>query len=213
LSFAGVSKLVIMKKLGWSFFIIIIIFLAGLTLGWYVTRDVSTKSVSSQVILTALHDRGFLVTQTYIFNEPIEIRDQDESFWSKILWGQVIKAHGVVEVNLGVDLSKISQADVEVGSNRITIYVPRAEIFNSRLVGEVSVENSQGILKSLFENDDGYNQAMAELTRQAENAALSDEMIQVANQKSEDEISRLVGYITEDKEVEIKIRGSAIDID
>ncbi|MBU0648534.1 DUF4230 domain-containing protein [Patescibacteria group bacterium] len=202
-----------MKKFGQYLIAIVLIFAAGLVLGWYVTRDVSTKNVSSQVILTALHDRGFLVTQTYIFNEPIEIRDQDESFWSKILWGQVIKAHGVVEVNLGVDLSEISQDDVEVDSNKIRVYVSRAEIFNSRLVGEVSVENSQGILKSLFESDDGYNQAMAELTRQAENAALSNEMIQVANQKSQDEISRLVGYIAEGKEVEIKIRGSAIDID
>ena len=200
-----------MKRFGWYLAIILLVFLVGLILGWRVTRDTEKRTVSSQVILTALHDQGFLVTQTYIFNEPVEIRDEDQGFWQKLLWGQVIKAYGVVEVNLGVDLSKITEDDVAIAKERVTINIPRAEIFNSRLVGEVAVENKQGILKRLLENDDGYNQAMAELTKQAEDAATTPEMVQIANDNAVDEISRLVGYIAEDKAVEVVIRGGAVD--
>lgn len=200
-----------MKKFNIIFIAFILVFLIGLVVGWYATREKSTRTVSSQMILTALHDRGFLVTQTYIFNEPVEIKDEDQSFWEKLLWGQVIKAHGVVEVNMGVDLSKITEGDVVVSGEGVQVYIPQAEIFNSRLVGEVTVENKQGILKRLFENDDGYNQAMAELTKLGEQAASDAQMIKVANDRARDEIGRLVGYIAPEKKIEIIVRGGAVD--
>jgi len=196
-----------MRKFGWYFFGIVLALLVGLVFGWWVTRDSgSTKTVSSQLILTALHDRGFLVTQTYMFNEPVTIEDTDQSFWEGLLWGQVVKAHGVIEVNMGVDLADIGEDDVEVTKDKVIVRVTGAELFNSRLVGAINVENKQGILKRLFDNDDGYNQALAELTRQAEEAAKDPELVSRANERAAEEISRLLGYVVTDREVEILIK-------
>ena len=113
---------------------------------------------------------------------------------------------GVIEVNLGVDLAEIKAEDISVNNEKVVIAIPSAEIFNSRLVGDINVENKQGILKRLLENDDGYNQAMAELIRQAEGVASSTPMMTAANRKAKEEIGRLVGYMAPGKEIEVVIK-------
>lgn len=192
-----------MKKILYVVLAVIFILAVGVTIGWLLNRNATEKTVSSQNILTALRDRGFLVTQTSVFNESVTIANKDNSFWSRILWGQVIKAYGVVEVNTGVDLAQTQDNDVVISGSKITVSIPKARIFNSRLVGDVSVENSQGILKRIFEKDDGYNQAMAELIKQAEKTASTDEIMKAATENARKEIERLVGYMAKDKQVEV----------
>jgi len=195
-----------MKKYGiyiLSFFLMILI---GMGIGWWIASDGGdNKNVSSQLILTALHDRGFLVTQTFMFNEPVTIEDSEQGFWENLLWGQVVKAHGIIEVNMGVDLGQINQDDVEVTADKVTVSINGAELFNSRLVGPIEVENKQGILKRLFDNDDGYNQALAELTKQAEEAAKDPELIARSNERAVEEIERLISYVVTAREVEVVV--------
>lgn len=183
------------------------IFIVGVITGWWATKkNLITPKVTSQVILSALRDQGFLVTQSYIFNEVINITTDSESFWRKLLWGQAIKAYGVVEVNLGVDLAKLGENDVRVEKDKVMVSIPTVEIFNSRIVGDINLENKQGILKRIFENDDGYNQAVAELIKQAEQNATTAEILVHANQKAQEEIQRLVRYLVKDKIVEVVVR-------
>lgn len=196
-----------MKKFILSAILVIVLFGAGVTIGWLITRPNKLISeISSQTILSALRERGFLVTETSVSNVSVTIQTEETSIWRKLLWGQEVEASGVVEVNLGVDLSKTRAEDVVITANKITVQIPAAEIFNSRLVGDVNVENKQGILKRLLENDDGYNQAMAELIKQAEGAVTSTEMINAANNKARDEIRRLVGYMAPGKAIEVTIK-------
>ncbi len=178
----------------------------GIIAGWWGTKRVAEPRVTSQVILSALRDRGFLVTQSYVFNEVINITTDSESFWRKILWGQAIKAYGVVEVNLGVDLAELGEEDVKVETDKVTVAIPNVEIFNSRVVGEINLENKQGILKKIFENDAGYNQAVAEMIKQAEANTTTPEMLANANQKAREEIKRLVSYIAKDKTAEVILK-------
>ena len=122
------------------------------------------------------------------------------------MWGQAIKAHGVAEVNLGVDLDKLEESDVKLGRKKVTVSIPSVNIFNSRLVGDIDLENKQGFLKRIFENDDGYSQAMSTLLKEAESSILKPETLEDANNKATEEIKRLVGYFVGDKEIEILIK-------
>jgi len=185
--------------------IVIIVLVFGIGLGWWLNSDRAMTKVSSELILTALHDRGFLVTQTYIFNEPLTIESTEEEFWKDFLWGQEVKAHGVIEVNMGVDLGEISENDVAIRDDKIYVTIPPAQLFNTRLIGQINVENKQGILKRLFDNDDGYNQALSELTKQAEEAAKDPELLARANERAVEEIERLLGYVVGDKEIVVEI--------
>lgn len=93
-----------------------------------------------------------------------------------------------------------------MGKNKITVTIPNVNIFNSRLVGDVSLENKQGLLKRIFENNDGYNQAVSALVTQAEQNLLTPEVLTNANNKAVQEIERLVGYLVRDKEIEVVIK-------
>ncbi len=192
-----------MKKVFWYVGIAVVIFAVGIIAGWWGTKRVVAPQVTSQVILSALRDRGFLVTQTNVFNEVITIANDAESFWRKILWGQAIKAYGVAEVNLGVDLAKLGEEDIKIETDKVVVAIPAAEIFNSRIVGDINLENKQGLLKRIFENNDGYNQAVVEMIKQAEENSTTAEMMANANQKTQDEVKRLVGYLVKDKTVEV----------
>jgi hypothetical protein len=195
-----------MKKFFTYASVAIVILALGIIAGWWGTKRIAEPRVTSQVILSALRDRGFLVTQSFVFNENIKITNNSESFWHDLLWGQAIKAYGIAEVNLGVDLAKLGEDDVKVEKDKVTVSVPAVEIFNSRIVGDISLENKQGILKRVFENDDGYNQAVTEMIKQAEANATTPEMLTNANQKAREEIKRLVEFIAKDKVVEVVIQ-------
>lgn len=180
---------------------------AGVAIGWLVGRDNDgARQVSGQSIISALQERGFLVTETAVSMVSATIRTDNSSIWKKLLWGQEINASGVVEVNVGVDLAKMEANDIQVSDKQIIVAISPATIFNSRLVGDIAIENKQGILKRILENDDGYNQAMAELIKQAEAAAASTLTIESANSRAMEEIKRLVEYMAPGKEIIVAIK-------
>lgn len=196
-----------MKKILVYVGIAVVIFAVGIIAGWWGTKNNNPEpEVTSQVILSALRDRGFLVTQTNVFNEVVTITSESDSFWRKLLWGQAIKAYGIVEVNLGVDLAEIGESDVQIGQTTVRVTIPPTKVFNTRLVGDISLENKQGILKRIFENDDGYNAAMLTMIKRAEASAAAPENMSTANAKVQEEIRRLLGYVAKDKNIEVVIR-------
>lgn len=160
--------------------------------------------VNSQAILTALRDQGFLVTQTYVFDQPVTIKKTTGSAFKDFFVGQTIEARGSMEANMGIDLAKLSESDVVVEGNKVTIKATGPNVFNTRLVGPIEVRNSQGLLKRLLEPDDGYNQALAELERAANEAANREEMIARATSASETELARLVRLIARDAQVTVE---------
>jgi Protein of unknown function (DUF4230) len=196
-----------MKKLFGAVVIVVLVLALGVAIGYFFTRDAKTvREISGQTILSALRERGFLVTETIVSTVATTIKTNETSVWKKLLWGQEIQASAVVEVNLGVDLAETQAGDIQVTGSKVLVKISSAKIFNSRLVGDIDVENKQGLLKRILENDDGYNQAMAELIKQAESAATSTEMMSAANEKAREEIKRLVGYMAPGKEVTVEIK-------
>jgi hypothetical protein len=186
--------------------LLVVMFVGGFYTGWkFAQPSAQEKIVTADVILTSLHDRGFLVSQTYMFSEPVTIKVTEGSVWKDFLFGQTIDARGTMEVNMGVDLKKVEAKDVEITSQKVIVTLPPSEIFNTRLVGDVDVENKQGIIKRLLDNDDGYNQALTELTEQAEAAAKKTELLKTADEKAVEEVARLLQLVVENKTVEVKI--------
>ncbi|MFH1621281.1 MAG: DUF4230 domain-containing protein [Patescibacteria group bacterium] len=183
----------------------ILVLAVGFFLGWRLTQPqfVAKREVNAQVILTALRDRGFLVTQTYVFDQPVTIKKTSGSAFKDFFFGQTITARGAMEVNLGIDLAKVSEQDVVIEDQKITVTVPTSSLFNVRLVGPIDVRNDQGILKRVLQNEDGYNEALAELSRIAEETANKPEFLDRATLRAKDDIARLLGYVAEGKTIEV----------
>ncbi|MFZ2804630.1 MAG: DUF4230 domain-containing protein [Patescibacteria group bacterium] len=179
----------------------------GVYAGWFFfhPKPAAGPQVSAQVILTALKDRGFLVTETYVFDEPVTIDKTSGSAVSDFFFGQKITARGAMEVNEGVDLSKLTADDISIQGNVVTITIPPATVFNSDLVGPLNVQNDQGILKRILQSDDGYNEALAELSKQAQAAAIQPDLLQKASDNAKDEITRLLGFVAQGKTITVTV--------
>lgn len=197
----------------WKLYAMIAAFLltlgGGVFLGYKIFRPAEQKTVvTAQVILTALKNRGFLVTQTYIFDEPVTITKTSGSKLEDFFFGQTITARGAMEVNLGIDLAQLKPEDVVVNGDTVIVTTAGPTIFNVRLVGPVDVRNDQGLLKRLLQNEDGYNEALTQLSIQAEAAAKKPELMQRAAENGAEEITRLLGYVTQGKKIEVKLTSS-----
>ncbi len=181
---------------------------AGFFLGWKFTRPVAEpkREVNAQVILTALRDRGFLVTQTYVFDQPVIIKKTSGSAFKDFFFGQTITARGAMEVNLGIDLAKVSEQDIIFEEQKITVTVPTSSLFNVRLVGPIDVRNEQGILKRVLQSEDGYNEALAELSRIAEETAKKPDFLDRAADRAKEDVARLLSYVAEGKTIEVKTK-------
>ncbi len=194
----------------WSLIGIILFFGSGLYVGYrlFTPKPKPAETVNAQVILTALHNRGVLVSQTYVFDTPVTIDRSSGNAFSDFFFGQTIEARGTMEVNLGVDLGSMTADDVTVdnASNTVTVRIPSAKLFDSHLVGPIDLKNNQGILKRLLNSDDGYNDALALLSKTAEDAAQKPELIQVANDHAKEDITQILGYVAQGKTVSVIVK-------
>lgn len=159
--------------------------------------------ISSQSVLTALKKQGFFISQTYIFNQKVDIENSSGSEWKDIFWGQKITASGNIKVSSGVDLRKLQDQDVEIRGKEIIIALPAVERYSVELMGDIILTNKQGFLKQLFDNDDGYNTAYARLKEEAEKAANASEVVQEAEENAQNEIIKLITMFDEKKEVHL----------
>ncbi len=161
--------------------------------------------VNSQTILTALRDQGFLVTQTFIFDQPVTIERTTGSAFRDFFVGQTVEARGTMEANLGIDLARLQAEDITLSATEIVVRIPAPTLFNTRLIGPIEVKNTQGLLKRLLEPDDGYNLALAELTRATEEAAGKPEIVDRASEQSAREIERLVSLILQEDARSVRV--------
>jgi hypothetical protein len=184
------------------FLLIPLVVVASLAVGavagriWLAPETSIKTYVNSQTILTALRDQGFLVTQTYVFDQPVTITKTTGNPFKDFFVGQTVEARGTMEANLGIDLSKLSDQDVTFATDTITVQIPESSLFNTNLVGPIEVKNTEGIIKRFLEPDDGYNLALQELTKAATDAASKPEIVQQSESASIKETTRLVQLLT-----------------
>ncbi len=185
--------------------LIIIVFIVGLALGYYIFKPVPYQAqVTSQIILQSLQSRGFLVTESILADQKVTIENKTGSIWKDIFLGQTITASAIMKANLGIDLNKLTEKDVSLKNNKAIITLPAIELQSVELASDINLDNNQGIIKRIFDNDDGYNQALEQLRKQAETSAMSEENQELAKQNAQAEIKRLIKLLSPDMEVEFK---------
>lgn len=160
----------------------------------------------SQTILLALKGQGFLITQTYVFNQSVTIDHANGSFLNDVFWNQIILATANIKVSSGVDLRKLEQNDIAQSGHTYTVALPALERFSTELLGAVQVHNKQGILKQIFENDNGYNQAISALKLASEKATQTPELIAEAQRGTVQELERLIKLVDHDATVTVVFR-------
>jgi len=179
--------------------------LLGLGLGGFVTYrltrpvTVTPPVISAQTILQALKPQGFFITQSIITNQQVTIDKRSGNMFKDFFLGQTITARGTMEANLGVDLTELTEQDIELTDKQITLRIPDVRLFNTRLIGDLELENSQGIIKRLFQPDDGYNTSLQALTSATEALVNDTAIMDTTRQRSQEELRRLVQLLAQDQ--------------
>jgi len=183
------------------------LFLSGVYLGNFLwNQKPVTKETTKQTILTGLKNEGFLVSQTFVLNQTVEISKSTGSKWKDIFWGQDIEASGVVKVSAGVDLNQLTAQDVVVDKEKITVSLPKVTVSSVELLNGINVKNKQGLLKRVFDNDDGYNEAFELLRSQATKIIEGAEFQKSANDSATNMVKKFIRFVDKDKEVVVKIK-------
>lgn len=184
---------------------VLLVLVGGIFLGYRLGKpNKPGEQVSSQSIVQALKHEGFLVTETYIITQQIKIDRSTGSPFKDFFWGQDIIAIGTMKASLGVDLNKLSPEDIQVDVRKVSVTVSALQDHGVELMGDITLQNKQGIFKKVFNNDDGYNAAYAKLKEAALEAAHSDAVQNEAKENTKKEIERLVRLVAGDREVEVK---------
>ncbi|HOY46134.1 MAG TPA: DUF4230 domain-containing protein [Candidatus Dojkabacteria bacterium] len=149
------------------------IFLSGIFFEKY-TSNPARQKLTSVMVVDRINEEAFLITRSVYLDQDIEIVVDAGSDWSNFWWGQTLQAQALVKVSLGVDLQNITPDQIIVNEleKKITIDLPEPSIISKEIIGDIEVDNQQGLLKLLFDNDTNkdYNLAYSELTTQAEKA-------------------------------------------
>jgi len=97
-----------------------------------------------------------------------------------------------LKVDRGVDLTKIAQDDILLTEQTVRVRLPAVETRSVELLGGITLANDQGIIKKIFDNEDGYNEAIILLQEQARSAAEAEEFSRIAKTSSEEQMQRIL---------------------
>lgn len=184
--------------------LLLLVFIGGIFLGYRLFRPAPKEVITSNTILTALKSEGFLVSQQYIFQETVTIEKSTGSAFKDIFFGQTIEATALMKVHAGVPLAKLTQEDIVVTEKEIHISLPPVETQSIEVMGNIVLDNTQGIVKKIVDNEDGYNEALTELKQQARVAAEVPELRQSATEQSEMQIQTFLQFVDPEKKVLFK---------
>ena len=187
--------------------LVIIVFITGIYFGYAIFRpQILKEQINSQTILQTLKNEGFLITQTYILDQKVTIDKNTGVMWKDFFWGQEIEASAVMKISSGVDLTKLNAEDVQLADKQITIKLSAIEIHSTELMGDIELKNTQGILKKIFDNEDGYNLALGKLKEQAQVTASQEKLISEAKINTQKEIERLIRLAAPDWQVKVEFK-------
>ncbi|NCO05155.1 MAG: DUF4230 domain-containing protein [Candidatus Magasanikbacteria bacterium] len=172
----------------------LILFGSGLFVGYKVfhTPAEAAQQITGETILAALKSEGFLVTQTYIFHEQVEIDKSTGSTFKDLFWKQNITAAANMKVSAGTNLSHLEETDVLVTKDKVEVTIPNIETYGVEILGDITLNNEQGILKKLFNSEDGYNEAIKQLKDQALSAVQTEELRQEARESAQKEVQKII---------------------
>lgn len=144
------------------------------------TYEVKTSEVNSTVILDRIQNNYFVVTKTVFTFENTKIEIRENSNWNNLLWGHTINAQATMRTDVGVDMNKLNEGDIKIDNlnKKVIINLPKAEILDTSLFGEMQIDTQSGILKQLFENDKSADFNLAQ-------EQLKDKAIEAINSKPE----------------------------
>lgn len=161
-----------MKKVFTRIIVAVILIGIAFGLGWFVSQQShqDETAITSQALLKRVQDQNFLVTKTLYIDETVTLNFNSDKGIKSLFTADELRGAGVVRIDVGVDVSELSEDDFVIDHNhkQISVYLPPAKILDASIYKDVSIETQKGIFTSIEDfltNKEGeeYNQASREL--------------------------------------------------
>ncbi|MCI0352707.1 MAG: DUF4230 domain-containing protein [Acidobacteriales bacterium] len=150
-----------------------------------------TINVSQPAVVRQIQQLERLETVAYTM-EKLVWGERDNPYIPKFLIGDklVLVVHG--DVVAGVDLRNVSATDVNIQGRTITVRLPEAELFSTRVDNEKTMVYSR--VTGLLSRPDPHfeTEIRREAERQLKQAALKDGILETANQNARATMSSLL---------------------
>lgn len=179
----------------------------GMYLGYRLFSPTAKQEhVTKETIVRELQNEGFLITQTYLVNQSVTIDRNSGSVFKDFFWGQDIRATALMKVGSGVNLKSLNPERITVSPTIVRLELPKIEQYSAEVFGEIAIQNQQGVLKKIFNRDDGYNAAYEQLRSGAFQAAADPLLARAAEDGAQLILSSLVRALAGNREVVITFK-------
>src|SRR5262245_37111829 len=140
-------------------------------------------NVSQPAVVRQIQQLERLETVAYTM-EKLVWGERDNPYIPKFLIGDrlVLVVHG--EVVAGVDLGRVTSADVKVDGKNISVHLPQAELFSTRVDNEKTKVYSRDTVLFSRPDPNFETEIRREGERQLKQAALKDGILETANQNA-----------------------------
>jgi len=166
--------------------VVAVIFVAGVWLGFKITRLVSSPGLHEEntaTVVQQVQTLSDLVTVKYVLEKVVILEDAKWYGENRVL----LLAHGVVKA--GIDLKRLKAADVQISGKSIRIHLPPPQITDAYLDDSQTrvIDHTTGLLRS-FDKDLEQN-ARANAVDDIRRAARADGILNDASQRAQLELA------------------------
>jgi len=160
--------------------------------GPFLFEEQPARTTTGPVVVEGIQDLDQLATVRWTESVPIT-KESGGSELERILFGERVLLIAVGEVEAGVDLSELSQDDVRVNGETVTIRLPEPEILSTSLnEEETRVYDRDFSLLNFRPDDDLVEKAREKALKEVEGAARENGILDYAESNAEDSIRAFV---------------------
>jgi hypothetical protein len=160
--------------------------------GPFLFEEQPAQTTTGPVVVEGIQDLDQLATVRWTESVPIT-KESGGTDLERILFGERVLLIAVGEVEAGVDLSDLSQDDVRVNGDSVTIRLPEPEILSTSLnEEETRVYDRDFSLLNFRPDDDLVEEARQRALEKVEEAARENGILDYAESNAEDSIRAFV---------------------
>lgn len=150
------------------------------------------RTTTGPTVVEGIQDLDRLATVRWTESVPVT-RESGGTGLERFFTGEKVLLIASGDVEGGVDLARMSEEDVQVRGDVVTIRLPESEVFSSSLdEGETRVYDRDFSLLNLRPDDELVEEARGEAVRRIEAAARENGILEQAESNAEDSIRAFV---------------------
>lgn len=156
-----------------------------------------SENETKTLILESITEKYEVVTRTVTIREEVVTDNDANKGIERLIFGKRVKATGNVRVDVGVDMTSLTEDDIEVvtATKTVMIRLPEAEVLSVAVEGDIDVKVSRGLLTAITDREEEYNPSAELLKKRARESVIESGIMESAREDASGLLETLVGQM------------------